>query len=92
VGEIINYGLSSSGRLFALSVIIPDKPGQLYKLLGVVAEHGMNMRQVEHRRGELNVSVGQTEVVLQIECKDRDQQKELVEHLWKEGLHARILV
>jgi threonine dehydratase len=91
VGHIIDYGLSSIGRLVNVLVIIPDQPGQLYKLLGLVAESGMNIRQVEHRRGELHVPVGQTEVVLQIECRDHEHHRELVERLWAESFQARVL-
>jgi len=91
VGRLIDYGLSSSGRLLALTVILPDIPGQLYKLLGMVAEMGMNIRQVDHRRGELHVPVGHTEVVLEIETKDREQQQEFVAHLEAKGLRAHIL-
>ncbi|NWJ44985.1 MAG: threonine ammonia-lyase [Chloroflexi bacterium] len=91
VGNIIDYGLSSSGRLFAVSILLTDKPGQLHNLLRLVAEMGMNLRQVQHRRGELNVPVGRTEVVLQIECRAREQHSQLVEHLRNNGLEARII-
>ena len=92
VGRSIDYGLTSSGRLMSLAVTIPDSPGRLVGLLGVVAEHGMNVRHVEHRRGELHVPVGMTEVLLQIETRDLDHQQELIDHFARQGLRARNLL
>jgi threonine dehydratase len=92
VGRSIDYGLASSGRLMSLAVTIPDSPGRLVGLLGVVAEHGMNVRHVEHRRGELHVPVGMTEVLLQIETRDFDHQQELIDHFSRQGLRARNLL
>ncbi|MBL8393153.1 MAG: threonine ammonia-lyase [Candidatus Accumulibacter sp.] len=92
VGRSIDYGLASSGRLMSLAVTIPDSPGRLAGLLGVVAEHGMNVRHVEHRRGELHVAVGMTEIILQIETRDLAHQQELLEHFAAQGLAARNLL
>jgi len=92
VGRSIDYGLTSSGRLMSMAVTIPDSPGRLVALLGVVAEHGMNIRHVEHRRGELHVPVGMTEVILQIETRDFGHQRELLDHFARQGLAARNLL
>lgn len=92
VGRSIDYGLASSGRLMSVAVTIPDTPGRLAALLGVVAEHGMNVRHVEHRRGELHVPVGMTQVILQIETRDAAHQNELMAHFARQGLAARNLL
>jgi threonine dehydratase len=91
IGRIIDFGLVSSGRYLVVAVIVPDTPGQLVHLLEVVARLGMNVRQVEHRRGELQVPVGQTEIVLQVETKDREQQKQLLAAFDKEEIKVRTL-
>lgn len=92
VGRSIDYGLASSGRLMSVAVRIPDTPGRLAGLLGLVAEHGMNIRHVEHRRGELHVPVGMTEIILQIETRDFAHQRELLAHFAQQGLAARNLL
>lgn len=91
IGRSIDYGLASSGRLMSLAVRVPDTPGRLARLLGLVAEHGMNIRHVEHRRGELHVPVGMTEIILQIETRDAAHQDELIEHFRQQGVAARRL-
>ena len=51
----------------------------------------MNVRHVEHRRGELHVPVGMTEIILQMETRDSAQQEELIEHFARQGVEARRL-
>ncbi len=91
IGRSIDYGLASSGRLMSLAVRVPDTPGRLASLLGLVAEHGMNIRHVEHRRGELHVPVGMTEIILQIETRDAAHQEELIAHFGQQGVAVRRL-
>lgn len=91
IGRSIDYGLASSGRLMSLAVRVPDTPGRLAALLGLVAEHGMNIRHVEHRRGELHVPVGMTEIILQIETRDVTHQDELIEHFGRQGVAVQRL-
>jgi threonine dehydratase len=92
VGRSIDYGLASSGRLMSVAVLTADSPGRLAALLGLVAGHGMNVRHVEHRRGELHVPVGMTEIILQIETRNFAHQRELLDHFVQQGLVARNLL
>lgn len=90
-GRSIDYGLTSSGRLMSVSVTLPDVPGRLAGLINTAADLGMNVRDVEHRRGELHVPVGLTEITLELETRDRAHQRELLERLTAEGLTVRVL-
>jgi threonine dehydratase len=92
VGRSIDYGLASSGRLMSVAVTIPDTPGRLLSLLRCVAALGINVRHVEHRRGELHVPVGKTEVILQMETRDFAHQQELLMQFEAEGFGARSLL
>lgn len=89
VGRSIDYGLAASGRLMSVAVTISDAPGHLLRLIREVAALGMNIRHVEHRRGELHVAVGMTEVILQMETRDAAHQQELLQHLAAQGLVVR---
>lgn len=91
VGRSIDYGLSASGRLMSLAVTLPDRPGSLAGLISQVAELGMNVREVRHRRGETHVPVGLTEITLELETRDSDHQAQLLERLHERGLNVRLL-
>lgn len=91
VGRSIDFGLSASGRLMSLAVTLPDRPGSLAGLIAQVAELGMNVREVRHRRGEVHVPVGFTEITLELETRDDEQQAELLERLAGKGMGVRVL-
>ena len=91
VGRSIDFGLSASGRLLSIAVTLPDRPGSLAKLVQTVAELEINVRDVRHRRGELHVPVGLTEITLELETRDREHQDELLAKLDSLGLRARLL-
>ncbi|MFW5926815.1 MAG: threonine ammonia-lyase [Wenzhouxiangella sp.] len=91
VGRSIDFGLSASGRLLSIAVTLPDRPGSLAGLIDQVAELGMNVREVRHRRGEVHVPVGFTEITLELETRDGDHQAELLARLGRKEIGVRVL-
>ncbi|MDQ3940100.1 MAG: threonine ammonia-lyase [Actinomycetota bacterium] len=67
--RVIRFGLSASGRYFAFHTRIADRPGELHRLLGLMAEMGANVVGVSHHREGVEVDLGQVEVTLQVETK-----------------------
>lgn len=86
IGRSIDFGLSASGRLLSIAVTLPDRPGSLAGLIDEVAALGMNVREVRHRRGEVHVPVGMTEISLELETRDAAHQQELLAVLQRRGL------
>jgi threonine dehydratase len=83
--RLIRFGLSASGRYFAFHTRIPDRPGELHKLLGLVAERGANLVGVEHRREGVIVDLGEVDVALQLETRGPEHIDDLVSHLATAG-------
>ncbi|MDQ4124794.1 MAG: threonine ammonia-lyase [Actinomycetota bacterium] len=67
--RVMRHGLSATGRYLAFRTRVPDKPGELYRLLGLIAEMGANIVGVEHHREGVAVQMEEVEVTLQIETK-----------------------
>jgi threonine dehydratase len=55
-----------------LRTTIPDRPGELMKLLNLIAEARGNVVSVEHHREGLALSVSETEVELTLVTRDRE--------------------
>ena len=72
VGRVIAHGLSIQGRYLSLRVLVPDRPGQLLKLLNVIAEQGVNVLDVSHHRAAPRAPIQQVEVSLVLETRDRE--------------------
>ncbi|HWC13503.1 MAG TPA: threonine ammonia-lyase [Actinomycetota bacterium] len=83
--RLVRYGLSASGRYFAFHTRIADRPGELHRLLGLVAELGANVVGVEHRREGVIVDLGEVDVALQVETRGPDHIDELAGRLAVEG-------
>ena len=83
--RVVRYGLSASGRYFSFHTRIADRPGELYRLLGLLAELGANVVGVEHHREGARVHVGDVDVALQVETKGPQHIEELVQRLAAAG-------
>jgi threonine dehydratase len=83
--RVIRFGLSAAGRYFAFHTRIPDRPGALHKLLGLIAELGANIVGVEHHREGVRIHVNDVDVALQIETKGPHHIEELVARLAEAG-------
>lgn len=83
--RVIRFGLSASGRYFAFHTRLPDRPGALHRLLGLVADSGANIVGVEHHRTGMQVQLGEVDVALQVETRGPEHITELKEHLSAAG-------
>jgi threonine dehydratase len=67
--HLIEYGLAHSGRSLLVRVRLPDRPGQLVKLLQPLAERRVNILNIEHRRATWGLPVDVSEVLLHLETR-----------------------
>lgn len=50
ISSMINKGLIRRDRIFSFTVNIPDKPGELAKVVDLIAEQGANVVKLEHNQ------------------------------------------
>jgi threonine dehydratase len=72
LSRIIERGLVKDGRLVRLRVRIPDHPGALHKLTGLVADVRANILDVHHNRAFSRVDLGETSVDVTLETRGPD--------------------
>ena len=68
--SIMRHGLTVGGRYLVIRTRVPDRPGELIKLLQLLAEQRANVVAVEHHREGMQISVGDTEVELTLATRD----------------------
>ena len=83
--RVIRHGLISAGRYLSLRLRIPDRPGELAKLLGVLAGSGVNVEDIEHQRTERTLHLDEVEVSLQLETRGPKHRAEVEEILHAAG-------
>ncbi|HEX8003897.1 MAG TPA: threonine ammonia-lyase [Mycobacteriales bacterium] len=67
--RVIRHGLIAAGRYLSFRLRIPDRPGELARLLGVLAHTGANVLDVEHLRTGPKLHLDEVEVALQLETR-----------------------
>jgi len=76
--SVMRHGLTLAGRYLVVRTRLVDRPGELIKLLSLVArEHG-NVISVEHHREGMEVPVTESEVELTLTMRDNDHCKTLI--------------
>ncbi len=83
--SVARHGLTLAGRSLVLRTQLVDRPGELIKLLGLVAEERGNVVSVEHHREGLDLPVGGSEVELTLTMRGREHCDELVAALQQAG-------
>jgi threonine dehydratase len=70
--SVMRHGLTLGGRYLVIRTRIPDRPGELVKLLSLIAEARGNVVSVEHHREGMDVPVAETEVELTVITRDQE--------------------
>lgn len=92
LSRIIERGLVKDGRLVRLRVHLPDYPGALHRLTGILAEHRANIVETAYDRAYHGVNLGDTAIDITMETRGPDHIAELISALIHAGYpHERIL-
>ena len=92
LSRIIERGLVKDGRLVRLRVHLPDYPGALHRLTGILADHRANIVETAYDRAYHGVNLGDTAIDITMETRGPDHIAELLAALVSAGYtHERIL-
>jgi threonine dehydratase len=76
--SVMRHGLTLAGRYLVVRTRLTDRPGELIKLLTLVAEERGNVISVEHHREGMDVPVTESEVELTLTMRDREHCEQLI--------------
>jgi len=92
LARIIERGLVKDGRLVRLRVHLPDYPGALHSVTGILAQHRANIVETSYDRAYHNVNLGDTAIDITMETRGPEHIAELIAALAAGGYtHERIL-
>jgi threonine dehydratase len=77
LGGFIEYGLVAQGRITTLRTLLDDRPGELKRLLTLIADLDINVREMTYYRTMQPAPLQQNEVTLMVETHNHDH----LEHL-----------
>ena len=87
ISSLVQHGLRSRGRIFTFRVRLPDRPGELYRIAGIIAKERGNIVELEHNQFvEINrTSDRGTELVVTIESFGNEHKNTILTALSQEG-------
>jgi threonine dehydratase len=89
--SVMRHGLAIAGRYLVVRSRVPDRPGELAKLLQLLAEERVNVVEVEHQRETAGLPVGYTGVELTLVTRDSAHCDEILATMQRLGYPAERL-
>jgi len=89
MSSVVQQGLILRDRIFTVSVLLPDKPGELHRVSGLIAQTSGNVVKLEHNQFvSINRSAA-VELRITMEAFGTEHKNEIIEVLKKGGFHPR---
>jgi threonine dehydratase len=89
--SVMRHGLTVAGRYLVVRTQLADRPGELIKLLSLVAEERGNLISVEHHREGMDIPVSETEVELTLVTRDEEHCRQLLDAMEERGYEVERL-
>ena len=90
MSSVIRQGLIMRDRVFTVSVLLPDKPGELNKVASIIAEENGNVIKLEHNQFvSINRNVA-VELKVTIEAFGTDHKNKIMDALASRGYDPKI--
>jgi threonine dehydratase len=89
--RVVRHGLAAAERYTTISVMLPDRPGQLSLTAAVIAKANANVVEVLHTRHGLGLKISEVELNLSVETSGHEHTLEVIKALKEAGLKPRIM-
>jgi threonine dehydratase len=90
MSSVVQQGLILRDRIFTVSVLLPDKPGELSRVSGVLAEQNGNVIKLEHNQFvSINRSAA-VELRITLEAFGTEHKKQIIKALEDAGYNPKL--
>lgn len=87
--SVVQHGLIARGRVFSVSVLLPDRPGELVNVANIIAEHNGNVIRLEHNQFVSINRNAAVELKITLEAFGHEHKQEILDALRKQGYDAK---
>lgn len=91
MSSVVQHGLIARGRVFTVSVLLPDKPGELARVAGVIAEQKGNVIKLEHNQFVSINRNAAVELKITMEAFGEEHKLQIIEGLKAAGHDAKLI-
>ena len=86
---MLQHGLIQRGRIFTVSVLLPDKPGQLARVAEVISKEQGNVVKLEHNQFVSINRNAAVELRITLESFGMEHRDKILKRLEKEGYRPK---
>ena len=91
MSSVVQQGLILRDRIFTVSVLLPDKPGMLHRVSGLIAEANGNVIKLEHNQFVSINRNAAVELRITLEAFGTEHKKQIISILEKNGFKPRLV-
>ena len=91
MSSVVQQGLIFRDRIFTVSVLLPDKPGELCKVAGIVAKENGNVIKLEHNQFVSTNRSAAVELRITLEAFGTEHKHQIITALEKEGYSPKLI-
>ena len=91
VASIVQHGLIQRGRVFTVSVLLPDRPGELVNVASVIAEQRGNVIRLDHNQFVSTNRNSAVELIITLEAFGHDHKETIVKALKEKGYNPKLI-
>lgn len=90
MSSVVQQGLIFRDRIFTVSVLLPDKPGELCRVAGVIAKESGNVIKLEHNQFVSTNRSAAVELRITLEAFGTDHKLQIIAALEEEGYQPKL--
>lgn len=91
MSSVVQQGLVMRDRIFTVSVLLPDKPGELTRVSGVIAQQSGNVIKLEHNQFVSINRNAAVELRITLEAYGTEHKNQIIEALNKNGYQPKVV-
>ena len=91
MSSVVQQGLIFRDRIFTVSVLLPDKPGELCRVAGIIAEASGNVIKLEHNQFVTTNRNAAVELRITLEAFGTEHKEEIMKALEKNGYKPKLV-
>ena len=91
MSSVVQQGLIFRDRIFTVSVLLPDKPGELSKVAATIAAEQGNVIKLEHNQFVSTNRNAAVELRITLECFGTDHKNQIIKALEKNGYKPKLV-
>lgn len=88
--KVIQHGLAATERVINISVMLPDRPGQLVRTAEAIAAAGGNVIEVIHTRHGNALQISAVELNVSVETGGHEHRNQVIKALKEAGLKPQL--